>query len=231
MLTPTLGIAGAIKGGQYGGIPGAIAAGGFGAYEGSRLGSFIQKRVPPISERFGLPPEPEPAPLPANEGGTVSRGTTIGAKVPTGPVPPASGAPPVRTAPIGATPAEPATAEATPRMSVQDQIGLAKSLGYRNVGEAMTKLGGSWDAMVNGLKPKPTVAEPPSVRPGSPTPFPSDAPLTPADLMNSRMNTRIPTWEEVERQGQKERFYAEAPQVKTKNQLVNEGPTVNGGQE
>ena len=74
---PAAGAMGGYAAGHMVGLPWWVnsAVGGVGA----RLGKAVQEgsRIP--GERFGLPPEPEPSPISPAEGGTVSRGTTMGA--------------------------------------------------------------------------------------------------------------------------------------------------------
>lgn len=189
---------------------------------GAAAGRAIKGGATLPGERFGLPPEPpsyDKTVMPDQAAPMKRDPSTLGPPAGVGTYqPPERIPPPVRTAPIRTTP-EPA-AEKPPQVSMADQIATAKGLGFKNINEAINKFGfQGWQKLLGQNEPSP---EPPSVHPGSPTAFHSDAPLTPSDLMNPRMSTRIPTWEEVERQGAKERFYAEAPQVKTKNQLVNE---------
>ncbi len=222
IMAPTLGTVGLVAGGKFG-IPEAAAAGGYGAYKGMQLGKFIQKAPDIPGERFGLPPEPpsfDTTVLPEQSGPMKATRLVNPMDQAQGKYqPPERVPPPVRTAPIERAPvaAEPSAPQ---QVSIPDQIATARSLGFPNLGEAINRFGfAGWQKYLG--QEGSVVAEPPSIRPGSPTPFRSEAPLTPADLGSIR-NTNIPTWDEIERQGRKEQFYAQAPQVKTKNQLVNE---------
>ena len=100
--------------------------------------------------------------------------------------PPERVPPPVRTEPIArpAPPVEPKPVQ----VSMADQIATAKGLGFRNLNDAINKFGfEGWQKILGQEQPKPVIAEPASVRPGSPSLFRANEPTqTPTLNRNQR---------------------------------------------